>query len=81
MAAKKRPKVSFEEGMDELARIVSRMQAGELPLEEMMASYEQGMALADALDALLASHEKRIEQIDPETAEITTFEGNENGVQ
>ena len=80
MAAKKRPKVSFEEGMDELARIVSRMQAGELPLEEMMASYEQGMALADALDALLASHEKRIEQIDPETAEITTFEGNENGV-
>ena len=81
MAAKKRPKVSFEEGMDELARIVSRMQAGELPLEEMMASYEQGMALADALDALLASHEKRIEQIDQETAEITTFEGNENGVQ
>ena len=81
MAAKKRPKVSFEEGMDELARIVSRMQAGELPLVEMMASYEQGMALADALDALLASHEKRIEQIDPETAEITTFEGNENGVQ
>ena len=81
MAAKKRPKVSFEEGMDELARIVSRMQAGELPLEEMMASYEQGMALADALDALLASHEKRIEQIDPETAEITTFEGNEKGVQ
>ena len=81
MAAKKRPKVSFEEGMDELARIVSRMQAGELPLEEMMASYEQGMALVDALDALLASHEKRIEQIDPETAEITTFEGNENGVQ
>ena len=81
MTPKKRPKVSFEEGMDELARIVSRMQAGELPLEEMMASYEQGMALADALDALLASHEKRIEQIDPETAEITTFEGNENGVQ
>ena len=81
MAAKKRPKVSFEEGMDELARIVSRMQAGELPLEEMMASYEQGMALADALDALLASHEKRIEQIDPETAEITTFEGTEKGVQ
>ena len=47
----------------------------------MMASYEQGMALADSLDALLSSHEKKLEQIDPETAEITTFEGKENGVQ
>lgn len=81
MTAKKRPKVSFEEGMDELTRLVSRMQSGELSLEEMMASYEQGMALADSIDALLASHERKLEQIDPETAEITTFEGNENGVQ
>ena len=81
MTAKKRPKVSFEEGMDELTRLVSRMQSGELSLEEMMASYEQGMALADSIDALLASHERKLEQLDPETAEITTFEGNENGVQ
>ena len=81
MTAKKRPKVSFEEGMDELTRLVSRMQSGELSLEEMMASYEQGMALADSIDALLASHERKLEQIDPETAEITTFAGNENGVQ
>ena len=44
MTAKKRPKVSLEEGMDELTRLVSRMQSGELSLEEMMASYEQGMA-------------------------------------
>ena len=81
MAAKKRPKVSFEEGMDGLAQLVSRMQSGELSLDEMMAAYEQGMALADSLDALLSAHEKRLEQIDPETGEITTFEGNENGVQ
>ena len=81
MAAKKRPKVSFEEGMDALTQLVSRMQSGELSLEDMMASYEQGMSLADSLDALLSSHEKKLEQIDPETAEITTFEGNENGVQ
>ena len=81
MTAKKRPKVSFEEGMDELTKIVARMQSGELAMEDMMASYEQGMALADQLDALLTAHERKLEQIDPETAEITTFEGNENGVQ
>ena len=81
MTPKKRPKVSFEEGMDALTQLVSRMQSGELSLEDMMASYEQGMALADSLDALLSSHEKKLEKIDPETAEITTFEGKENGVQ
>ena len=81
MTAKKRPKVSFEEGMSELNRLVERMQSGELALGDMMSTYEQGMALCDQLDALLTAHERKLEQIDPETAEITTCEGNENGVQ
>lgn len=81
MTAKKRPKVSFEEGMGELNRLVERMQSGELALGDMMSTYEQGMALCDQLDDLLTAHERKLEQIDPETAEITTFEGNENGVQ
>ena len=81
MTAKKRPKVSFEEGMGELNRLLERMQSGELALGDMMSTYEQGMALCDQLDDLLTAHERKLEQIDPETAEITTFEGNENGVQ
>ena len=81
MTAKKRPKVSFEEGMGELNRLLERMQSGELALGDMMSTYEQGMTLCDQLDALLTAHERKLEQIDPETAEITTFEGNENGVQ
>ena len=32
------------------------------------------------LEALLAQQKKRIEMIDPDTAEIKAFEGNENGV-
>ena len=79
MTAKKRPKVSFEEGMSELNCLVERMQSGELALGDMMSTYEQGMTMCDQLDALLTAHERK--QIDPETAEITTFEGNENGVQ
>ena len=67
--------------MSELNRLVERMQSGELALGDMMSTYEQGMALCDQLDALLMAHERKLEQIDPETAEITTFEGNENGVQ
>ena len=67
--------------MGELNRLLERMQSGELALGDMMSTYEQGMALCDQLDDLLTAHERKLEQIDPETAEITTFEGNENGVQ
>ena len=80
MAAKKKPKVSFEVGMASLEEMVMRMQKGDMPLEEMMSTYEQGMALAVQLEAMLKAHRKRVEQIDPDTAEITTFEENDHGV-
>ena len=80
MAAKKRPKVSFEEGMASLDELVLSMQKGDMPLEELMGAYEKGMALAAQLDTMLKEHRRRIEQIDPNTAEITSFEENEHGV-
>jgi len=80
MAAKKKPKVSFEAGMASLEEMVLNMQNGNLSLDEMMSTYEAGMALAAQLDTMLREHRRRIEQIDPDTAEITTFEENEHGV-
>lgn len=80
MAAKKKPKVSFEEGMASLDELVLSMQKGDMPLEELMGAYEKGMALATQLDTMLKEHRRRIEQIDPNTAEITSFEENEHGV-
>lgn len=80
MAAKKKPKVSFEEGMASLDELVLSMQKGDMPLEELMGAYEKGMALATQLDTMLREHRRRIEQIDPNTAEITSFEENEHGV-
>lgn len=80
MAAKKKPKVSFEEGMASLDELVLSMQKGDMPLEELMGAYEKGMALAAQLDTMLREHRRRIEQIDPNTAEITSFEENEHGV-
>lgn len=80
MAAKKKPKVSFEEGMASLDELVLSMQKGDMPLEELMGAYEKGMALASQLDTMLKEHRRRIEQIDPNTAEITSFEENEHGV-
>ena len=80
MAAKKKPKLSFEEGMASLEEMVLNMQRADLPLDEMMSTYEKGMALASQLDAILREHRRRIEQIDSDTAEITKFEENEHGV-
>lgn len=77
MAAKKKKPLSFEAGMQELDALVERLSSQELPLEEAIALYEQGTALHAQLEALLAQQKKRIEMIDPDTAEIEAFEGNE----
>lgn len=80
MAVKKKPKVSFEAGMAALEEMVQNMQKGDMSLDAMMNTYEEGMALVAQLESTLKEHRKRIEQIDPDTAEITTFEENEHGV-
>ena len=80
MAVKKKKTRSFEEGMQELGAIVEKLHGDELTLEESIALYEQGMRLHAQLEALLAQQKKRIEQIDPETAEIEAFEGNEHDI-
>ena len=80
MAVKKKKALSFEEGMQELTALVEKLSGSELPLEESIALYEQGVTLHAQLEAMLAQQKKRMEMIDPDTAEIEAFEGNENGV-
>jgi len=78
---KKKKAPSFEEGMQRLEELVQKLSAGDLALEESIQMYEQGTALAKELEQLLAQHRRRIEMIDPDTAEIKTFEGIEDDVQ
>lgn len=77
MAVKKKKLLSFEAGMQELDALVEKLSSSELALEEAIALYEQGTALHAQLEELLAKSRKRIEMIDPDTAEIEAFEGNE----
>ena len=77
MAVKNKKLLSFETGMQELDALVEKLSSGELPLEEAIALYEQGTQLHKQLEELLAKQKKRIEMIDPDTAEIEAFEGNE----
>lgn len=76
----KKKALSFEEGMQALSALVEQLSTGERALEESIALYEQGVELHTQLEALLARQKKRIEAIDPETAEIHGFEEDEHGV-
>ena len=51
---------TFEEQLDELERVVGRLEVGGLGLAESVDLFENGMRLANACKAELASAESRI---------------------
>lgn len=73
-------KQTFEAGMSELEALTARLEAGDMTLDETMKTYEKGVTLAAQLKRQLEDSRKRIEQIDPETAEITPFEEKKHGL-
>lgn len=54
--------MSFEEKMEALEQTVAKLESGNVPLEEMIALYEQGAELYRACDTELQAYEKRIEK-------------------
>ena len=50
-AAKKT--VSFEDGLTRLEALAAKLEAGELPLEELLKRYEEGVKLATDLEKML----------------------------
>jgi exodeoxyribonuclease VII small subunit len=55
--------LSFEDAMAELENIVEAMEGEQLPLDELVARYEEGSALLKHCNSVLASAKKRIELI------------------
>jgi exodeoxyribonuclease VII small subunit len=56
-------KQSFEKSMARLEKIVAEMESGELPLEEMIARFEEGQALIRLCAGKLNEVEKRVEML------------------
>lgn len=73
-------KQTFEAGMSELEALTARLETGDMTLDETMKTYEKGVTLAAQLKRQLEDSRKRIEQIDPETAEITPFGEKNHGL-
>ena len=53
----------FEKSLQQLEKIVSRMESGELGLEESLAQFETGIKLARTCQDTLANAELRVEQL------------------
>ncbi len=56
-----KPEVTFEAAKKRLGEIVEKLEEGELPLEESLRLFEEGVGLARAAQEKLDSAEKRIE--------------------
>ena len=54
-------KLPFEKALEQLESVVSKMENGQLPLDEMMKAYEEGQALSAACGDKLKSIEKKVE--------------------
>src|SRR6202165_1044366 len=57
------PDLNFETAMDRLEKIVEQMESGQLPLEDLIVRYEEGMNLVKVCQQRLASAEQKIEII------------------
>ena len=53
---------TFEEKMGELEELIAKLESGTVPLEEMVALHERGMALYDSCAQELAAFEKRLKK-------------------
>ena len=54
-------KLSFEQALAALTALVEKLESGELPLEESVAAFEQGVELSRRCEALLDQAEQRLQ--------------------
>ena len=62
------PAVPFEAALEKLESIVEGMESGDLPLESLLAKYEEGVKLAKVCQDKLAEAELKIQQLEKTAA-------------
>ncbi|EFR44037.1 MULTISPECIES: exodeoxyribonuclease VII small subunit [Streptococcus] len=56
-------KQTFEEGLQELEAIVTKLENGDVPLEEALAEFQKGMILSKGLQKTLQDAEKTLVKV------------------
>jgi exodeoxyribonuclease VII small subunit len=72
MSKQKTETASFEEALSELEALVERMESGDLPLEESLAAFEQGISLTRHCQEALQVAEQKVEILTARTPDAAT---------
>ncbi|ART77120.1 exodeoxyribonuclease VII small subunit [Sutcliffiella horikoshii] len=70
--------VTFEEAMKDLENIVEKLEEGDVPLEEAISFYKEGMKLSKLCHDKLSHVEAEMEQILKENGELESFQVQED---
>ena len=74
MASKQQPEFNFEEALEELERLVSSMEEGELSLEDSMMAFEKGIKLTRECQTALQKAEQKVQILLNESGETQAFD-------
>ena len=77
-----RKKEKFEEALQKLETIVTQMEEGDLPLEETLKAFEEGVRLARFCASKLDEAERKVEKLMRDQAgklQTTSFSEEEDG--
>jgi len=61
MPEEEKPEQSFEQGLEELEKVVQQLEDGDLPLEESLKLFEKGVELSESCRKQLEAAETRVE--------------------
>ena len=68
---------TFEESLNAVEEIVQRLERGDVPLEEALAAFQEGMALSKQCQDTLEKAEKTLTKMMTENNEEIVFEESE----
>ncbi|AXQ78230.1 exodeoxyribonuclease VII small subunit [Streptococcus chenjunshii] len=63
MSNKEKTKKTFEENLQDLEAIVSKLENGDVPLEDAIAEFQEGMRLSKKLENTLQEAEKTLVKV------------------
>lgn len=64
---------TFEEAMEQMEKIVQRLEENDVPLEEAIDLFQEGMALSKTCHQKLSKVEEKMDQILKEDGEMKAF--------
>ena len=79
--ARKRTLPDFEKALEELERLVERMEEGKLSLEESLRTFERGMELSRSCQRSLDEAEQRIRTLSEQDTTPPPGGGGENDIE